>query len=53
MSDLSGFVTDRHGGTDWWDQASAVSAVAYVDRGLRALKHSLETWHRASAACVS
>jgi hypothetical protein len=38
MSDLPDLVIDRHGGTDRWHQASAVSATVHVDRGFWAVK---------------
>ena len=38
MSDLPHFVSDRHGGTDRCQQASAVSAAVHMDWGFWAFK---------------
>jgi hypothetical protein len=38
MSDLLAFVIDRHGSTDRWHHASAVSAAVHVDGGIWAFR---------------
>jgi hypothetical protein len=43
MSDLPAFVIDRHGGTDYWHQASAVPAAMQVDRGLLGLQGTIQS----------